>query len=78
MTRECEIHENYTIFDSLTLLNLSDMETLLEPTFMGDVEEKNKLPLLKEIQYNSSLFLKDFLYSCISSTNSKNQIALIS
>ena len=72
-----QIHENDIILDSLPLLNFSEMGILLEPTLIGDGDEKNKLPLLKEVQNNTSLLLNAFLSNWISCTNSKNQIVPI-
>jgi len=73
-----EIYENGTILDSIPLLNFSEMGILLEPTLIGHGDEKNKLPLLKEVQNNTSLLLNAFLSHWVSSNNSKNQIVPIS
>lgn len=73
-----KIYENDTILESLPLLNFSEMGFLLEPTLIGDGDEKNKLPLLTEVQNNTSLLLNSFLSNWISSTNCKNQIVPIS
>lgn len=73
-----QIYENETFLATFPLLNFSEMGLLLEPTLMGDLDTQNKLPLLTEVEYGTSLLLEAFLSNWISSTNSKNQIAPIS
>ena len=73
-----QIYDNDTILGSFPLLNFSEMGYLLKPTLPGDRDKQNKLPLLTEVEFGTSLLLNAFLSNWISSTKSKDKIVPIS
>lgn len=73
-----QIYDNDTILGSFPLLNFSEMGYLLKPTLLGDRDKQNKLPLLTEVEFGTSLLLNAFLSNWISSTKSKDKIVPIS
>ena len=67
-----QIYENENILATIPLVNFSEMGSLLEPIIMRDINQKNNLPTLEEVQSSTSILLDSFLLHWRSSKDNQS------